>query len=300
MTSWNPVAGDHEVLSQGSDRLPRRPRALLVGLALACLAGGFAAGRLLDTAPPPPAAASAATTSYSVGLIESTGSAAYDRPFRVPVHNPTDEAVTVTVRDLVGWSGTVDPGGGTPVPARSWAGVGFVPSPDCAEPPFTVRAVVLDVTTGEGVTTRQELPLWGPDRQLRDHHQIQCASHSELSPAQLAGVWVVDETQGGGEWLEGRFLIYFREDGTFRWDAEGRLFEELPGATGRYRTTGTRLHQRLVTGTTCSPGDTFRWRTTLLPDDRLHLTLERSQGVCGAGPGDVWVLRRLLRDPEAR
>lgn len=300
MTSWNPVAGDHEVLSQGSDRLPRRPRALLVGLALACLAGGFALGRQLDTPAAPAPAAAATTTSYSVGLIESTGSAAYDRPFRVPVHNPTDEAVTVTVRDLVGWSGTIEPGGGTPVPARSWAGVGFVPSPDCSEPPFTVRAVVLDVTNRAGTTTRQELPLWGPDRELRDHHQIQCAALTALSPAQLAGVWVVEDTQGGADWLQGRFLIYFREDGTFSWDAEGRVFEDLPGGRGRYRTDGTRLHQRLVTGTSCAPGDSFRWRTTLLPDDRLHLVLEMAQGICGAGPGDVWVLRRLIRDPQAR
>jgi hypothetical protein len=84
------------------------------------------------------------------------------------------------------------------------------------------------------------------------------------------------------------------------WDAEGGLLGSQPSGVGRYLSRNDRLRFRLTGGWGCRPRDQLVWKTRLLPEHRLHLELERSAGICAPGPGQVWVLRRVLNEPQHR
>lgn len=173
--------------------------------------------------------------------------------------------------------------------------MGFTPAVECSRPPFTVRGITVVARSSTG-TRRTELPLAAHATALRDHHLVACTPTSTLTRAQVAGVWLLDETGGGVSWLADRLLVRFGRDGSFAWDAEGDLLRELPAGRGRYVLAGDRLRLRMTGGDGCRPGDAFAWWTTALPDHRLHLQLDRSSGSCAGRPSEVWVLRRVLRD----
>jgi hypothetical protein len=268
---------------------------------------GFLAGGHAESTPDLPAPADQVQLAAGpIGSLPDSGRPGWSRPatgwrFEVPVHNGATEDVTVTVVAIPDWEAPIESSAEVEIAAGEWEEVRFTPAVDCSFPPFDVRTVTVRTRSTTG-TRRTEIPLATPSTAMRDHHLVACTPASTLTPDQLTGVWVLDETGGIASWLADRFLIMFRRDGTFVWEAEGKLLRalprgrDLPGGRGHYTARDDQLRLRLTGGSACRPGDSFAWWTTVLPDDRLHLELDRSAGSCGGSPGEVWVLRRLLRD----
>ncbi|HEX6249239.1 MAG TPA: hypothetical protein VFZ64_15315 [Nocardioidaceae bacterium] len=304
MTTWDPGIGGHEVLTFGGEPSPRRPLRQLTAVAAAGLVLGFLAGGRAEPAPVASAPADQVQLAAgSIGALPNGGRPGWSRPapgwsFEVPIHNGTGDDVTVTVVAIPDWDVPIERSAEVEITAGSWEDVRFTPSVECSIPPFTVRSITVLARSSTG-TRRTELPLATPTTAMQDYHLVGCTPASTLTRTQLAGVWILDDTGGGdASWLAGRLLIRFGRDGSFVWDAEGKLLKTLPAGRGRYVTQEDQLRLRLTGGVGCRPGDSFAWWTTVLPDHRLHLELDRSAGSCAGRPGEVWVLRRLLRDSD--
>lgn len=295
MTTWDPETGDREVLTMGGEPSPRRPLRLLTAVAAAGLLAGFMAGGRATSAPD--SAVVAEPVQLVAGSVEplSGGRAA----FEVPIHNSSAMDVSVAVVGIPDWKSVPDTSADVDITPGTWQPVRFTAKVNCTEPPFTVRSIVVRTRSHAG-TLRTELTLASPGTALRDHHLVECTPARTLAPDQVVGVWMLDEVRGEASWLADRLMIWLRRDGTFTWDAAGELLGSLPSGVGRYVSGDDRLRFRLTGGSGCRPRDLLVWKTRLLPEHRLHLELERSAGMCADGPGQVWVLRRVLNEPRHR
>jgi hypothetical protein len=201
----------------------------------------------------------------------------------------------VSIVAVPGWDVPIERSDEVEIAAGAWGEVRFTPGMECDSPPFTVRTVTVQAHSSTG-PRRTELPLATPATVMGDYHLGACTPASTLTPAQLTGVWILEEKGGNVSWLADRFLVQFHRDGSFMWDAEGKLLKAHPAGRGRYVLKEDRLRLWMTEGSGCRPGDSFVWWTRMLPEHRLHLELDRSAGSCAGSPGEVWVLRRVLRD----
>ena len=302
VTTWDPGIGDHEVLTFGGEPSPRRPLRLLTAVAAAGLLVGYVAGGRAESAPDPPAPADQVRLAAGpIATLPSGGRAGWSRPatgwwFEVPIHNGTLDDVSVRIVAVPDWDVPIERSDEVEISAGAWEEVRFTPEVECDSPPFTVRTVTVQARSRTS-TRRTELALATPSMVMGDYHLAACTPASTLTPAQLAGVWILDETGGNVSWLADMFLIEFRRDGSFAWDAEGKLLRAVPGGRGHYVAREDQLRLRMTGGSACRPGDSFTWWTRILPDHRLHLELDRSTGSCTGSPGEEWVLRRVLQGP---
>lgn len=190
MTRGDPLDGDHEVLSYGSDDPPRRPPPLLVALA-AVLAVGLGATLLVresrDAAAPDAVADHAAPRSGPEVIRVAAGSVGRsairtDGAFWLSLVNRGDERVVVELAALPGWPSTLTGTRATPIEPRTWEVLRFsAPVADCDSPPGEVRVAVLRVVTERGVLERP-VPLAEPaDDLMRRHHAAVCA-HRRSGP----------------------------------------------------------------------------------------------------------------------
>jgi hypothetical protein len=290
VTTWDPGSGDHEVLTFGGEPSPPRPLGLLTAVAAAGILLGFLAGGRADSAPDPPAPVD--HVQLAAGSIETPPGGG--QVFEVPIHNGTAEDLSVTVVGIPEWDVPIEHSAEVEIAAGAWEEVRFTPTVECTFSPFDARTVTVRARSSTS-TRRTELPLATPASVMRDYDLVACTPASTLTPDQLAGVWMLDETGENVSWLADRLLIRFRRDGSLVWDAEGKLLRALPAGRGHYALKEDQLRLQMTGGSACGPGDSFAWWTRILPDHRLHLELDRSAGSCAGTPGEVWVLRRVLR-----
>jgi hypothetical protein len=293
VTRWNPGDGDHEVVSLGSDKPPRPPGRLLIGVAAASVALGFMVGMPSDVllGRGVMEGASAPVAAGAVDLVAGP----WDEPvFRVPVFNAGEEEIEVTIVGLRGWASRPRTATAETIAPDAWEAVRFSARPDCASPPAALGAVYLRVTTA---TTRYDRAVALPGRAaaLVDYHTAVCALRVPMQPRHLLGLWLVEEVYGRLRLLEGRHLIRFDGDGTFVAYCEGHRFPGSRGVWGRYTLDRSVLTTETegINGDACLPGEKATWRATSFPDGRLHLAFLHGSGRPDH-PGEVWVARRVL------
>ena len=285
---------DDDVVSFGADVSPRPVRWLLVGVAVAGLLVGYLAG-----ARPEPDAAGGASADragsvvpVAAGAISNVAAAEDPTEFELPVFNPGDVEVEVTIVDLGGWDSLLQHSTPTTILPGTWRSLGFSARPDCHDPlPADVRDVGLRVSS----PVRQyagDVPLVDAGV-LEDYHEAFCPGPVPLRRDELSGVWAVEKVYGRSE---GVHLLRFNPDGTYAMDFDGGLLSPDPALYGTYRLRGASLTTVAEGGYGFFAGDpcdtTDRFQATLRSDRRLSLASVR--GPCA--DGRVWIARRVLRD----
>jgi hypothetical protein len=230
------------------------------------------------------------------GAIRSAPSSRGTARFVLPVHNAGDEPVQVSVASVPGWP---SPARADPVdlPPRTWSAVSFELLRRCAGSEQPPEAVTVDVRSA-GETRRMRLGLPEVAEDLAELQASVCAAPTALSPDSVAGVWVVDHAFGRWTELEDEHVLVFGGDGTLVADPERVRFTKHRGVLGHYRLEGDSLIAVAdgFVGYACLPGERATWRTSVLPDDRLVLTLVDGRG-CPQQAGEIWVLRRAAPVP---
>lgn len=292
MSTWQAGDPDREVLSYGDDEPPRRPHALLLGVAAGCLALGFVAGGGLDNRhqAPPNQPTSAPVAASAISKLSDDVD---DPRFWLKVFNSGDESIDATVTSLPGWGPLADRAAPSAIAPHSWGAVPFSAAARCSREPGNVRLARLLVRTSTGVD-QQTVRLAESGRALREYYAALCPPRKPVHPEQLVGVWLVEEGAGGIPVDE--LLMSFDGDGRFALDARGLLLTDQASIRGRYRLTAGRLSLVVDGGTSCEPGDRFSWDVRLLADGRLRVDhLADNGGFCRTSP-QVWIARRLLAD----
>ncbi len=287
------------MVSFGRDAPARSGTWLLIGVALTCFAMASLVVGVLAGRPEPAGSSSAAGGSSSLplvaGSITNVRGAVNGADFALPVFNPGEDDIEVTLVALGGWNtslrenypATIGPGG--------WGHVGFSAPADCRHPlPPSIGEVTLRVDTPtEPVETEASLLPDAAASTLLDYYEAYCADSRPIRPQQLAGVWIVEKAYGDRGRGEGIQLMRFSPDGSFVGDRQRGLFSRDPSVYGRYHLRGLTLAITRQGGHACSPGKTA-WRATIRSDGRLSMAWRR--GTCPDGPDDVWIARRILRD----
>ena len=179
MTTSDPFDRGHDVLSYGGDEPARRPSALVLAVAVACLAvglaAGFYAGNRTEASPAatPSKTAPAFEPQVAAGAITKFNGPLDNRGFRVSLFNAGHEQITTTVVALPGWAAKLTSTVPTAIAPRSWGVVSFLAPPDCGTYPSDVRVVQIRVRTAAGLTD-QIVPLPEPAEALQDYHLAVC------------------------------------------------------------------------------------------------------------------------------
>jgi hypothetical protein len=288
------------VISHGGDEPSSRRSHLVAAAAVLLLVGAVLGGGVVagyrDRLPWPGRPADVpALTAGSIMAATLTG----DRHrYRLDLFNPGPG----TVRDaqvvaVVGRTATVTPGDPVTIAPRRWRSVTFTLPDECGSPALLLARSVRVRAAAAGTGRReQQVALASPASSIRENHDRECVPPTALTPADLGGLWVLEEEEGRWADLAGSSLMRFTADGRFAFDPEGRMFQEgHQGFFGSYRLRGDRLLLRGDGGYACARGYREEWTTTLLADGLLRLDVVRSsQGYCHSPAGERQLLRRLV------
>jgi hypothetical protein len=276
-----------------------REQRIALAAAVVVLAVGIVIGVLLaryGVADGGSAAAAPQPLTVAVGAIDPAhDSASTGWDFELPVHNSTGQVVSVSLAALEGVSSPARSTELERIAPRDWRLLHFSLSPNCDSPVSDDVSTVKLRISGASRSRVVELPLPGEGRVLLDYLQAVCATGSPVTPADLAGVWILEQAYGPQTDLAGNTLIRFAGAGAFTVDPDGRLLSGDPAQRGRYR-----LRHGLMTITAtnafgCGAGARAIWRTAHQPGSRLSMVYVN--GDCPEGEeGNVWLLRRVIRD----
>lgn len=291
------VPGAVESLDIGAPAPSRRPdrRAIWAAAAL-----GFAVGTALgllgdgDRAEPP------ATPGPSLVATELR-QVAQSSTLQVRLHNTGEEEVTV--RDLhTGRGGPITAGTSpTLIAPGTWADVDLRAPTECREVPSLRVYALTGSGDGRGLLTLR-LPL--PPGSLAHVAQFSagCIDRPGVAPDRLPGVWTVADDYTSTP--KQRVLWRFDPDGTFAIEADGRIFMNGEGITGRYRVGERTLTLRVTGGVRAACGArTVDVQVSSL--DAFHLLFDFSATAppnhvdCLVPSADTYVLERLVSLGEA-
>jgi hypothetical protein len=261
----------------------------------AALGGGVALGLRGDL---PWSAPAAAVPPLIGGTVEAASAPTERHRYRVALFNPGPGTVRdVQVVAVVGRAVLVEPGVPVDIEPGVWRGVTFSLPDECGSPALLLaRSVRVRAAAADTGGREQQVPLAAPAASIRENHDRECVPPTALTPADLGGLWVLEEEEGRWAELAGIGLLRFTSDGRFVFDPEGRMFEEgHQGFFGTFRLRGDRLLLRGDGGYACAPGYREEWTTTLLADGLLRLDVVRSsEGYCHNPDGERQLLRRLV------
>jgi len=179
VTTSAPFDRGQDVLSYGDDEPQRRPRVVLLVVAVVCLAVGLAAGFYAGSRPEAPSSASApkgppaVEPQVAAGAITKFNGPLDNRGFRVSLFNAGHEQIVTKVVALPGWAANLTSTVPTAIAPRSWGVVSFLAPPDCGTYPSDVRVVQIRVRTETGLSD-QIVPLPEPAEALQDYHLAVC------------------------------------------------------------------------------------------------------------------------------
>lgn len=282
------MTADGDVLSFGPPE-PRRGRLLPVLVAGAVLVGYLLGSR--DTEPVGAAAvAPDPVESLVAGVVRETFPIGDDLAFDVVLHNGSAEPLEVTVR-AVGPLRVLQPDSPARVPAHASRTVAVTVPTVCPGDSGEVGRLAAEVRAGTGAGRRVVLPVVEAD-DFAAYVTVLCAGPTVETSAALEGVWALDRAFARWNRTEGSLLLWFRPDGTFVADDQGRLFTRQASTSGDYRVRGSRLRMVFRDGFVCAPGDGTTWE--LHRRSAAVLALRYVSGVCPREPGGAWVIERVL------
>lgn len=223
------------------------------------------------------------------GVVRETYPIGDDLAFDVVLHNGSAEPLEVTVR-AIGPVTVVQPDRPITVPAHASRTVGVTVPATCSEDTGALTRLAADVGTGP-TWRRVELPVLDAG-DFAAYLSALCAEPTAEPGVAIEGVWALERAFARWNRSEGSLLLWFRPDGTFVADDQGRLFTREASTSGDYRLRGGRLRMVFRTGFVCAPGDGTTW--ALHRRTSTALSLRYLSGVCPPEPGGVWVLERVL------
>jgi hypothetical protein len=300
VTSWSPGDGFADVIRHGGDEPPSRRSHLVAAAAVLVLVGAVLGGGLVagyrDRLPWP--ARPAGVPALTAGSVAAASGIGDRHRYRLDQFNPGPGTVRdVQVVAVVGRTATVTPGDPVTIGPRRWRTVTFSLPDECDSPAVLLaRSVRVRAATTDAGRREQQVALASPASSIRENHDRECVPTTTLTPADLGGLWVLEEEEGRWAELAGISLMRFTSDGRFAFDPEGRMFEEgHQGFFGTYRLRGDRLLFHGDGGYACARGYAEEWTTTLLADGLLRLDVVRSsEGYCHNPDGERQLLRRLV------
>lgn len=294
------VSEQPEILSSGPPPRRHRRATIVAGVLLACLVAAFLVARLTDggrTVPGPAPGTSDGTSAgglsvggLSVGALARTGHPLDRTGFELKVFNAGRDPVEVAVLGLPGWTAEVR-GEPTTLRADSWGVLRFTTEADCTTVPAPVRSATVAVGAVE-----TELDAPGAGRVLAAYHAAACSKRTPIGSQALIGSWLIEEVYGEWRRFEGAHVVRFAPGGVLMADPAGVRFTGRQGVEGRYHLKDGRLTTQatMSEGQACLPGRRAVWRADVLPDGRLRVELEHSDG-CPNAVGEVWIARRTER-----
>lgn len=278
-----------------------RPWTVLAALAAACLGVGLVLGLVVARGPDFLSSDAAhkgddAPTSVTLGtIVQAHDSAMTGWDFELPVHNASGRPVDAELRAFEGISSPFSSEPARQIAPGAWRVIKFSAPANCDDPVAgavtTIRLRVRDATGPSDVT----LPLPGEGRALAEYDRAVCGSGVPVTPGQLVGIWILERAYGPNMDLAGSLLLRFSRDGAFRADPEGELLTEDSAIRGRYRLRGQVLTISVRNSFGCGAPANQTWGLSRDALDRLSMVW--TTGSCPEGQeGNVWVLRRVLRD----
>jgi len=224
------------------------------------------------------------------GVVRETFPIDDDLAFDIVLHNGSAEPLEVTVKS-VGPLEVRQPQSPAHVPAHASRTVAVTVPTTCPGDDGTISRLTAEVGTGTGVGRRVLLPVVEAG-DFAAFVTALCAGPTAETRAALEGVWALDRAFARWNRSEGSLLLWFRPDGTFVADDQGRLFTREASTSGDYRVQGSRLRMVFRKGFVCAPGDSTSWE--LHRRSASVLALRYVAGVCPREPGGAWVLERVL------
>ena len=290
----DPREGYDDEVSFGRESPPRSTSRLLISVAAVCLGLGFLAGGQSDILPRGDLTdGSSSVPPVATGGISQFEGASSGAEFQLPVFNPGEEEVEVTLLDLGGWGAGHLESRPVSITPDTWRAVWFSAPADCEDPlpdPVLVVSIQADASTDKW---EGEVPI-PDDHAVVEYHEVVCDVSDPVTPGQLAGVWLLETAYGPQSAFAGIHLMRFNRDGTFVADPEGGLFSGDQALWGPYRLRGARLTIDIEGGYGCGPGSTATARAAIRSDNTLSLAW--LHGGCPEANHDVWILRRVLLD----
>ncbi len=215
--------------------------------------------------------------------------------FGLPVHNASDAPVDADLISLDGVSGPLTSRAARNIAPRSWGTVEFSVATNCdAALVESIASVRLRIGAPGGSADRT-VALPGAGNVFVDYHRDLCRPGKPVKPAELHGVWMVDEVYGEDTGLVGIMLWRFGRDGSFTADPQGGLFSPNIALRGTYRLRDQLLTINVEGGYGCGASGPITWRVAL--DGYNRMTMAWIRGTCPSGePGHLWVMQRVLRD----
>lgn len=293
VTGRDPRDGYDDEVSFGRDPPPRSTSRVLIPVAAACLVLGFLAGGQSDILRGEMTDESSSVPPVATGGIAKFEAASHGAEFELPVFNPGEDELDVTILDLGGWGAGHLDSRPVSIAPDTWRDVWFSAPPDCENPlpdPVSVVHVQADTSTDRW---DGDVPI-PDDHAVVEYHEIFCDVSDPVTLGELAGVWLLETAYGPQSDFAGIHLMRFNRDGTFVADPEGGLFSGDQALWGPYRLHGARLTIDIEGGYGCGPGSTATARAAIRSDNTLSLAWLR--GGCPDANDDVWILRRILLD----
>jgi len=275
---------------------------VLAAVAAACLALGLVLGLVVARGPDLLTGGDASRDSdrapapVTLGtIVQAHDSAMTGWDFELPVHNDSGGMVGADLADFQGLSSPFTSEPARQIAPGAWRVIKFSAPANCDDP---VSDAVSSVTLHLRETDRSSdvtLPLPGEGRALADYDRAVCGSGVSVAPDQLAGIWILERAYGPNMDLAGSLLLRFSRDGSFRADPQGALLSDDSAIRGHYRLRGQVLAISVQNSFGCGAGANQTWRLTRDATERLAMVW--TSGDCPEGQeGNVWVLRRVLRD----
>jgi hypothetical protein len=281
------MTGDADVLSYGP---PERRRSWKLPV---LVVGAVIVGYLLGSRETAPVGAASdapdPVEALVAGVVRETFPIGDDLAFDIVLHNGSGEALEVTV-ESVGPFDVRQPERPAQVPAHSSRTVAVTVPTTCSEEPSALTRLTAEVGTGAAARRVDLSVLDAGD--LAAYLTALCAEPTAGYGVAVEGVWTLERAFARWNRSEGSLLLWFRPDGTFVADDQGRLFTREASTSGDYRVRGARLRMVFRTGFVCAPGDSTTWE--LHRRTATALSLRYVSGGCPREPGGVWVLERVL------
>jgi hypothetical protein len=276
-----------------------REQGVALAAALGALAVGILVGVLLARHSDLAGGSSASVPrplTVAVGAIDPAhDSASTGWDFELPVHNSTDEVVSVSLIELEGVSSPARSAELERIAPDDWRLLHFSLSPNCDTPVSDDVSTVKLRIEGTSRSRVVSLPLPGEGQVLLDYLQAVCATGSPVTPADLAGVWILEQAYGPQTDLAGNTLVRFAGAGAFTVDPDGRLLSGDPAQRGHYLLSHGLMTITATNAFGCGAGARAVWRVAHQPGSRLSMVYVN--GDCPEGEqGNVWLLRRVIRD----
>ena len=228
-------------------------------------------------------------------IVQAHDSAMTGWDFELPVRNASDRPVDAALAAFEGVSSPFSSQPARQIAPGAWRVIKFSAPANCDDPlSDAIRSIKLHLRD-DGGSADVTLPLPGEGRALADYDDAVCGSGVSVLPGQLVGIWILERAYGPNMDLAGSLLLRFSRDGAFSADPQGELLSPDSAIRGNYRLRGQVLRIDVQNSFGCGARAKQNWRLTRDALERLSMVW--TSGDCPEGQeGNVWVLRRVLRD----